>query len=108
MGEFSRVPMSSARTISVTFFILDNRPGHFLATTIKRLQSHPIAACRTGHLERGDKWSVHLAFAALLLWWQPIGLPIPGRIIMFIKLAALIAVAVSLLDLAADLTSQRN
>jgi len=57
---------------------------------------------------RDDRWSVHLAFAALVLWWQPFALPLSGRVVMFIKLAGLIAVAVSLASRVAGLSFQKR
>ena len=54
---------------------------------------------------REDRWFVHVALAALLLWWQPFHFPLPatgtsplggGRIILFIKIAGLIAVAIAI------------
>ena len=45
---------------------------------------------------RKNPWYVHAALLALLLWWQPLALPLSGRTMMFIKLAGLIAVAVML------------
>jgi len=51
---------------------------------------------------------VHLAFAALVLWWQPFALPLSGRVVMFIKLAGLIAVAVSLASRVAGLSFQKR
>jgi hypothetical protein len=53
---------------------------------------------------RADRWVVHGAFAALLLWWQPIAVPLPGRIYLFIKLAALMAAGYSLVTHAAKLS----
>jgi hypothetical protein len=45
---------------------------------------------------RKEPWYVHAALAPLILWWQPMSLPLSGRAVMFIKLAGLIAVAVML------------
>ena len=45
---------------------------------------------------RREPWYVQAALAALLLWWQPVALPLPGRAVMFIKLIGLIAVAMML------------
>jgi hypothetical protein len=54
---------------------------------------------------RADRWVVHAAFAALLLWWQPIALPfVPGRVYLFIKLAGVIAAGYSLVTHAARLS----
>jgi len=54
-----------------------------------------------------DRWSVHLAIAALILWWQPISLPLPGRVLLFIKLAGLIAAAGILVSRAIELREIR-
>jgi hypothetical protein len=54
---------------------------------------------------REDRWFVHAAFAALILWWQPLALPLPGRVYLFIKLAALMAVGQSLVAHAAKLSN---
>jgi hypothetical protein len=51
---------------------------------------------------RKDRWFVHVALAASLLWWQPIALPfLSGRIYLFIKLAALMAAGYSVVAHAA-------
>jgi Glycosyltransferase family 87 len=51
-----------------------------------------------------NRWSVHVALGFLLIWWQPVSLPIPGSVLMFIKLAGLIAAAVNLVDHALQLS----
>ncbi len=54
--------------------------------------------------DRRDPLLVHLAMALLLLWWQPLLLPIGGRILLPIKLCGLAAVAVSLSERACELS----
>jgi len=55
-----------------------------------------------------DRWGIHLALAALVLWWQPIGFPISGRIVLFIKLAGLIGLAGSFLSRASELSFRKS
>ena len=50
---------------------------------------------------RRDPWS-HVAVAALLAWWQPVQLPLSGRVVLFMKLAGLIAVAFTIAHRADD------
>jgi hypothetical protein len=47
--------------------------------------------------DRRDPWSVHLGMLLLVLWWQPLALPVPGEAVFLIKLAALYAVGLSLM-----------
>jgi hypothetical protein len=47
--------------------------------------------------DRRDPWCVHFCMLLLVLWWQPLALPVPGEAIFLIKLAALYAVGLSLL-----------
>jgi hypothetical protein len=54
-----------------------------------------------------DRWPVQVALAALMLWWQPLGLPIPGRAMIFIKMAGLIATGL-LLSRRADEQRRRS
>jgi hypothetical protein len=46
--------------------------------------------------DRRDPTAVHVALGLLLLWWQPIALPIDGRLLFLFKLAGLYAVGASL------------
>lgn len=64
---------------------------------------------------RDNRWFVHVALAALLLWWQPFHFPLPvtghsplggGRVILFIKLAGLIATGVALVERAHKLSHE--
>jgi len=43
-----------------------------------------------------DPWFVRVSMALLLIWWQPFELPIPPVLLLVIKLAALVAIGVSL------------
>jgi len=55
---------------------------------------------------REDRWIVHAAFLALILWWQPIALPfLPGRVYLFIKLAGITAAGYSLITHASKLSN---
>jgi hypothetical protein len=47
--------------------------------------------------DRRDPWCVHLSMLLLVLWWQPLALPVAGEAVFLIKLAALYAVGLSLL-----------
>jgi hypothetical protein len=62
----------------------------------------PLAALAVW--DRRDPVIVHLAMGWLLLWWQPIGLPIDGRMMLVFKLVGLASVAVSLHCRARELT----
>ena len=66
----------------------------------------PLAILATWSVQ--SRWSVHLTLAALALWWQPISLPIPGNVLMFIKLAGLIAAAVLIVDHATRLSGAKS
>ena len=55
-----------------------------------------------------DGWKIGLAIAALALWWQPIGLPIPGWITLLIKVAGLVAAAAILVRRASEPRSVRS
>ena len=46
--------------------------------------------------DRRDRVIVHLLMALLLLWWQPIQLPIGATLVFTFKLAGLAAVGTSL------------
>jgi hypothetical protein len=52
-----------------------------------------------------DPWFVRISMALLLVWWQPIELPIPAVVLFVIKLAALAAVGVSLVRRAEELSA---
>ena len=43
-----------------------------------------------------DPIPVHVAMGFLLLWWQPVALPVRGELLFYVKLAGLYAVGVSL------------
>lgn len=43
-------------------------------------------------------WPIHVGLLLLFLWWQPVALPIPGRMIMLIKLGGLTTVAAMLVQ----------
>ncbi len=62
----------------------------------------PIAALAVW--DRRDPLIVHLIMLAVLLWWQPLSMPIDGRIMLLVKLAGLAAVGVSLAERACDLS----
>lgn len=49
-----------------------------------------------------DRWPVQLVLVALLLWWQPLSLPIPGGPMMFLKMAGLIAAGAVVIRRAAE------
>jgi len=55
--------------------------------------------------DRRDPIVVHIGLLLSLLWWQPLYLPIDGRIMMFIKIFAVIALAFSLSKRSRDLGS---
>jgi hypothetical protein len=46
--------------------------------------------------DRRDPVYVHMMMAPLLLWWQPLALPIDGRVLLAFKLTGLAAVGLSL------------
>lgn len=46
--------------------------------------------------DRRDPVYVHVLMAFLLLWWQPLALPIDGRVLMAFKLSGLLAVGLCL------------
>ncbi len=54
-----------------------------------------------------DPWFVRVSMALLLLWWQPIDLPIPAFPLLVIKMLGLIAVGVSLVQRAKELSAER-
>jgi hypothetical protein len=54
---------------------------------------------------RRDPLSCRLAILALIVWWQPIRLPIDGRILILLKLAALGSIGVSLIHRARELNA---
>jgi hypothetical protein len=56
----------------------------------------PIAALAVW--DRHDPVFVHVGLAALLLWWQPFGLPIDGSVLFVLKVAGLAVVGVSLAE----------
>lgn len=58
------------------------------------LVSLPLAALAVW--DRRDVPTVQLAMALLLIWWQPLALPIGGKALFLIKLAGLYAVGASL------------
>ncbi len=49
-----------------------------------------------------DRWPLQLCMALMCLWWQPIALPIDGRVLFLFKLAGLIAVGVLLVTRLAE------
>jgi hypothetical protein len=55
----------------------------------------PIAAVAVW--DRKDPLYVQLMMLALLIWWQPLGLPISGRLLLVIKVCGLIAIGISLI-----------
>jgi len=66
---------------------------------------------------RDNRWFVHVALAALLLWWQPFHFPLPvtghsplggGRIFLFIKLAGLFATGAALVERAHKLSHETH
>jgi hypothetical protein len=54
----------------------------------------PIAAVAVW--DRKDPLYVQLMMLALMIWWQPLGLPVSGRLLLVIKVCGLIAVGISL------------
>jgi hypothetical protein len=54
----------------------------------------PLAALAVW--DRRDSACVHAMMAPMLLWWQPLALPIDGRVLLVFKLTGLVAVAFSL------------
>jgi hypothetical protein len=63
------------------------------------LFSLPMAALAIW--DRRNPRMVHVAMALMVLWWQPVALPIDGRLVLLIKLAGLGAVGVVLAQQAA-------
>lgn len=61
----------------------------------------PIAAIAVWD-RRDDPLLVQISLACLLLWWQPLGLPIDGGLLLLIKSAALAAVGIALAERACD------
>jgi len=55
-----------------------------------------------GQTARGAPRLIHVPLALLLLWWQPIGMALRGRVLFSLKLFGLGAVAVSLAHKAAQ------
>jgi hypothetical protein len=54
----------------------------------------PIAAVAVW--DRKDPLYVQLMMLALMIWWQPVGLPVSGRLLLVIKVCGLIAIGISL------------
>lgn len=52
--------------------------------------------------DRRDPLLIQLTMYALVLWWQPIGLPINGRLLILVKIAGLLAMGVSLAERALE------
>jgi len=46
--------------------------------------------------DRRDPVVVHMMIGLLMLWWQPLALPIDGRVMLVVKVLGLVAVALSL------------
>ena len=65
----------------------------------------PLAALAVW--DRRDPVYVHVMMAFLLLWWQPLALPIDGRMILVFKLAGLLAVALCLSGRAGEVATER-
>jgi hypothetical protein len=56
----------------------------------------PLALAALSVWDRRDRATVHVAMALLMLWWQPLALPIDGKALFLIKLGGLYAVGASL------------
>jgi len=52
-----------------------------------------------------DPIIVHIGMLPVLLWWQPLYLPIDGRALLFIKLFALIVLSISLIKRSRELSA---
>jgi hypothetical protein len=61
----------------------------------------PLAAVAASSVR--DPLVVRVALALLALWWQPFWLPVPGLLMLAVKLAGLVAVGVSITRRAAEL-----
>ena len=46
--------------------------------------------------DRRDPVAVHMMIGLLMLWWQPLALPVDGRVMLAVKVLGLVAVALSL------------
>ncbi len=53
-----------------------------------------------------DRWAVQVTLAALLLWWQPLDLHLPLRLVIAIKVAGLVAVGFSIVQRALERTPE--
>ena len=56
----------------------------------------PLCLAAVAVWDRRDGLAVNASMAALLVWWQPVALPVDGRLLFLVKLAALYAVGASL------------
>ena len=65
----------------------------------------PLAALAVW--DRRDAVVVHLLLALLLLWWQPLLLPIGAGLLMFFKLAGVAGVGLSLLARVRELSTDQ-